>query len=358
MKLRIGIAGLHNWYHAFPLGKSAKLLPEIDLVCAAHENPQQLKQFAQTIGVKDYYTDYEEMFEREKMDAVIITAYTSLHLDLVRKAARKGLHVLCDKPLETSIEKAKEIANIVEKDGIKFMMSYPFRYSFIFRKTKELLEKGAIGKPLSIEYLAEFKIPSDWPKTDDPGWYVDPKKAGFGGFIDHSVHQLDAFRFLLGSEAKRVFGIIDNLVHKDLAVDDYGVAIISFENNVHAIIKSTWTGPVRQELFSICGTKGIISADGHQLKLKPKDGGEISHAIPPPKDIVIPIQKPSEESLYVRGKSLIREVDPYFEILEDFAESIRNNTQPPITVFDGLKSLEAAIAIYDSAKSGRIVEIP
>ncbi|MFB0523543.1 MAG: Gfo/Idh/MocA family protein [Candidatus Bathyarchaeia archaeon] len=358
MKLKIGIAGLHNWYHAFPLGKSAKLLPGIDFACVAHENSEQLEQFAQTIGVKDYYSDYEEMFEREEMDAVIITAYTSCHLDLVRKAARRGIHILCDKPLETSIKKAKEIANIVEKDGIKFMMSYPFRYSFVFRKTKELLEKGAIGKPLSIEYLAEFKIPSDWPKTDDPGWYVDPKKAGFGGFIDHSVHQLDAFRHLLGSEAKKVFGIIDNLVYKDLAVDDYGVAIISFENNVHAIIKSTWTGPARQELFSFCGTKGILSANGYQLNLKPKDGEEISYTIPPPKEIVIPVPKPSEESLFVRGKSLIREVDPYFKILEDFAKSIWNKTQPPITVSDGLKSLEAAIAIYESAKSGRIVELP
>lgn len=357
MKLKIGIAGLHNWYHAFPLGKSAKLLPGIDLACVAHENPAQLKQFAQTIGVKDRYTDYGKMFEREEIDAVIITAYTSRHLDLVHKAARRGIDILCDKPLETSIEKAKEIVNAVEEDGIKFMMSYPFRYSFVFRKTKELLERGAIGKPLSIEYLAEFKIPSDWPKTDDPGWYVNPKKAGFGGFIDHSVHQLDAFRYLLGSEAKKVFGIIDNLVYKDLAVDDYGVAIISFQNNVHAVIKSTWTGPARQELFSICGTNGIIYANGYQLSLKPKDGEELSYTIPPPKEIVIPIQKPSEEPLSVRGKSLMREVDPYFRILEDFAKSIENKTQPPITVFDGVKSLELAIAIYESAKSGRVMEV-
>jgi predicted dehydrogenase len=357
MKLKLGIAGLHNWYHAFPLGKSAKLLPEVDLTCVAHEDAEQLKQFAQIFGVKDYYTNYEQLFERKDIDALIITAYTSRHLDLVRKAARKGIHILCDKPLETSMEKAKEIVKLVEENGIKFMMSYPFRYSFVFKKTKELLEKGLIGKPLSIEYLADYKLPSDWPKSDDAGWYVDPEEAGFGGFIDHAVHQLDAFSFLLGSRAKKVCGVIDKLIYKDVPVEDYGVAMISFENGVHAVIKSTWVSPARQELFSLCGTNAIVSADGYQLRLKPKDGEEISYTIPAPKEVIIPVENPSEESLVVRGKSLIREVDPYFEVLEDFVKSIQNNTEPAIPVLAGLTSLEATIAIYQSAKSGRMMEL-
>jgi predicted dehydrogenase len=357
MKLRVGIAGLHNWYHAFPLGKSAKLLQGVDLVCAAHENPEQLKQFAHTFGIKDYYTDYEKIFERNDLDALIITAYTSQHLVLVRKAAIKGIHVLCDKPIETSIEKAREILKVVEENKVKLMMSYPFRYSFVFKKTKELLEKGIIGKPLSIEFMADYKMPSDWPKIDDPGWYVNPEKAGFGGFIDHSVHQLDAFSFLLGSKVKRVFGVVDNLIYKDAAVEDYGVAMISFENGVHAIIKSTWVGAARNEVFSLCGTKAIIAADGYQLRLKPKDGEEISYTIPTPREVVIPVKNPSEEPLSVGGKSLIREVDPYFDIFRDFIKSIRNNTEPPITALDGLTSLEASIAVYTSAKSGKIVEL-
>ncbi|MFX0199874.1 MAG: Gfo/Idh/MocA family protein [Candidatus Hodarchaeota archaeon] len=357
MKLKIGIAGLHNWYHAFPLGKAVKLLPEVDFSCVAHEDAEQLKQFAQIFSVKDYYMDYERIFERKDVDALIITAYTSQHLDLVRKAARKGMHILCDKPLEISMEKAKEIAKLVKENGIKFMMSYPFRYSFVFKKTKELLEKGIIGKPLSIEFLADYKIPSDWPRIDDPGWYVNPEKAGFGGFIDHSVHQLDAFSFLLGSKVKKVCGIIDKLVHKDVAVEDYGVAMVSFENGVHAIIKSTWVSPARQELFSICGTNAIISADGYQLRLKPKDGEEISYTIPAPKEVIIPVMNPSEESLSVRGKSLIREVDPYLNVLEDFVKSIQNDTEPPIPVLAGLTSLEATIAIYKSAKRGKMVEL-
>lgn len=357
MKLKIGIAGLHNWYHAFPLGKAIKLLPEVNLSCVAHENAEQLKQFAQIFGVKDYYTDYERLFEREDLDALIITAYTSLHLDLVRKAARKGMDILCDKPLETTMQKAKEIAKLVKENGLKFMMSYPFRYSFVFKKTKELLEKEMIGKPLSIEFLADYKIPSDWPKVDDPGWYVNPEKAGFGGFIDHSVHQIDAFSFLLESRAKKVYGIIDKLVHKEVAVEDYGVALISFENGVHATIKSTWVSPARQEIFSMCGTDAIISSDGYQLKLKPKDGEEISYTIPAPKEVIIPVTNQSEESLSVRGKSLIREVDPYFDVLEDFVKSIQNDTEPPIPVLAGLTSLEATIAIYESARSGKAVEL-
>jgi predicted dehydrogenase len=103
---------------------------------------------------------------------------------------------------------------------------------------------------------------------------------------------------------------------------------------------------------------GSTSArDGYQLRLKPKDGEEISYTIPTPSEVVIPVKNPNEEPLSVRGKSLIREVDPYFDIFRDFIKSIRNNTEPPITALDGLTSLEASIAVYTSAKSGKIVEL-
>jgi predicted dehydrogenase len=348
-KIRIGIAGLHNWYHAFPLAKAATTMPNVEVVCVAHEDPRQLNDFVQTFNIKEHYGDYEKMLERKDIDAIILTAYTSQHLDLVTKAAEEGKHILCDKPLEVSYERAERLLEVVRKSGIKFMMSYPRRYQFTPGKIKEFLKEGALGKLLSIEYLEEAQFPRDWPDSTEPGWYVDPKKAGFGGFFDHAVHQFDALWFILGTEVRSVFGVIRNLVHRNLDVDDYGVALVDFKNDVTAIMKATWTGAQYRPLLLLNGTEGDILATSKTLELRGRtrnSKGEKTWTIPPP------------ELMLTSGKMAIS-VDPYLGILNGFVNSIVNDSAPPITIHDGLRSLWASIAAYRSAESKKnVTELP
>ena len=128
---------------------------------------------------------------------------------------------------------------------------------------------GEIGDLLVLHQTCRWSIAEDWYRSGKPGWFADPAHVPGGAFIDEGIYWIDFFRWLTGSEIVQVEARMANLVHKDIAVEDWGMATFTFANGVIATLEASWTinaprrtGPSPKQnsvvRLEVIGTRGEI----------------------------------------------------------------------------------------------------
>ena len=205
--IRVGIVGLHNHYHAYPFADQlTKGVEGMTLVAVADERAELAEAFGDQYCGGDWTTDYAALINREDIDAVIITSYTSAHAEQVELAAAAGKPVLLDKPISTTLADADRIVTASEK--VPVLMAYLLRYLPAYLKVRDAIEAGAIGDVVSGFYSIRYPVGAivDSPGSGEQGWYIDPVRGGGGGFLDHGVHFTDFFRWICKSEPVTVVG--------------------------------------------------------------------------------------------------------------------------------------------------------
>jgi predicted dehydrogenase len=337
-KINIGVVGLDNWYHALPYCQALSEMEGVEFIGISDKSHERAKCAAKQYGVKKWSTDHREIIENPTIDAVIITACTSQHAELSELAAINGKHILCDKPIEVSLEKADSIIQAIEKTGVKFMMNFTRRVKPHFVKAKELIQEGKIGQIVCIVETGRFLLPKSEPNSKEPGWYARRSKAGGGGFIDHAVHQFDALRWLLDDEVEQVSGYVSNLIYKEIEVEDYGIATFKFSKGAVATVESTWTvvpPAVSCDRLEIQGIKGSITVDeiSHRVALYDEKGGTSYHF-------------------------QFEYSDIFRSLLENFVATIRNDGSPLASAWDGRAATELILAVYQSDREGRRITLP
>jgi len=338
-KINIGVVGLDNWYHALPYCQALSEMEGVEFVGISDKSHERVKCAAKQYRAKKWSTDHRKIIEDSTIDVVIITACTNQHAELSELAAINGKHILCDKPIEVSLEKADSIIQAIEKTGVKCMMNFTRRVKPHFIKAKELIQEGKIGQIVCIAETGRYLLPESEPKSKEPGWYAVRSKAGGGGFIDHGVHQFDALRWLLDDEVEQVSGYVSNLIYKEIEVEDYGIATFKFSKGVVATIESTWTvvpPAVAYDKLEIQGTKGSITID------------EISHS-------VTFYDEKKETTYHFQFEYL----DIFRSLLKNFVATIRNDSPPVSSAYDGRAATELVLAVYQSDREGgRRITLP
>jgi predicted dehydrogenase len=344
--IQLGIVGLHNHYHAFPMAEYLKRgIPGVELAAVSDERGDYAEKFAARFGVKAAYTDYRRMLERDDIDGVIVTSYTTAHADHVEAFAQAGKHILLDKPIASSREDALRIVKAVEKHKVKLLMAYLLRYMPAYRRVKELVTEGVVGKLVSAFY--SIRVPlgfiRDAPDAVLPGWYADPARGGKGGFMDHGVHFTDFFRWMFESEAHSVTAKIANLTNKDIPVEDYGIAIVTMKSGAVCTVESTWHAAdwYNPDRCTLTGTEGEI-----ELHYQKSPQIEVSGN-----------RAPYIGRVGFDWKGEERYEVCYRAIVEDFVDCIRTNRAPVPSALDGQRALEMVLAGYESDRLKRVVEL-
>ena len=264
-KWRVAILGLGHWYSAYNLARALPEYPRAELIAVGWHDKAQLDEFTGTFDV-DGYTDYDALLEHERIDIVHIAAPVSELEGLTIKAARAGKHMILGKPLAMSVEQADRMVEAVETAGVT---CFPFQGIGRLRNAelKARIDKGEIGDIVLLHQTSRWSIAEDWYNSGTPGWFVDPRHVPGGAFIDEGIYWIDAFRWLTGSEIVQVEAKIANLVHKDIAVEDWGMATFTFANGVIATLEAAWTinaprktGPSPKQNAS-CGSKSSAHAE-------------------------------------------------------------------------------------------------
>lgn len=344
---RVGILGLGHWYSAYGLARALPEYPRAELSAVAWHNREQLETFTGTFNVPGY-TDYGALLEREDIDIVHIAPPVSEIPDCTIAAARAGKHIVLGKPMAMTVQQADEMVQAVEAAGV---LCVPFQGINRLRNAglKARIEAGLIGDIVLLHQASRWSIAEDWYRSGKPGWFADPNHVPGGALIDEGIYGLDLFQWLAGSEIVQVEARTGNLVHKEIQVEDWGMATFTFANGIVATLEGAWTinaprktGPSPKQnsvlRLEIIGTKGEI------IDQKPGFPGRAILAGGAPGWV---FEQHAEELF---GPPIPNPLDHLIDCLE-------RGEQPVATIQDARKAFAAMMAAYESARGGRSVHL-
>lgn len=241
--LRIAVLSFAHT-HALSYVHALTAMPDVELIAAdpdgatAPDDAPRGAALAAELGVA-YVDTYDEAFAWQP-DAVVIAAENSRHRALVERAAAAGVHVLCEKPLATSVDDAVAMRDACEAAGVILMVAYPVRFAPAVRDAIAELRSGRLGRVLGVTGINNGKLPAE------RAWFTDPELAGGGALVDHVVHCADLLDDLLGERAASVRAVSNGILHgqRDLAVETGGLVTLQYPSGVIATIDCSWSWPM------------------------------------------------------------------------------------------------------------------
>ena len=291
-------------------------------------------------------TCLDELLDRADVDAVYIATPHYLHAQQIVQAASAGKHVLCEKPMAGSATEAHEVSAVVRRYGVKLGMAFMFRYHPVHLKMRELLESGAIGRPVAGR--AQL---SCWLPRAAGSWYQIAEKGLGGTVIDMASHCMDLLEWFFG-RSTRVAAFVSTLV-QDYAVDDMSTILQTFSCGAHGIVDCYWNVPdgACENRLEIYGTKGSMSSTG---TIGQRPDGEA---------IVIRADQAAYEPRQERDTGFERKEyrpEPKSTFLgefDSFASAIIEDREPDFPAEQAVWNVRLCDAVYRSAQTGRVIEL-
>jgi predicted dehydrogenase len=326
MAVKLGILGLAH-VHAERYLSVLDGEANIEIAGIFHDESNVGRDTAQRF--RTVYFDDLSAFLRAGMDGVIVCSETFRHKDHCLAAFQAGLHVLCEKPIATTLDDGTAMIEKAEKSGLVLKIAFTTRFSPAAARLRTLVRDGELGSILSLVGTNHGKNPG--------GWFVDPVEAGGGSLMDHIVHQLDYARWILGRDPVRVYAEMDTFFG-DIPVEDAGLVHVEFEGGALLTIDASWSRPPEfpawgDNIIEVNGTLGsaLLDTQGHRAVL------------------------------YSRGDVTARHV-PWGEntshgMIRDFISAVSGRESRGADGRDGLIALETVLAAYRSVGSGKTEKI-
>jgi predicted dehydrogenase len=346
---RVGIGILsHAHGHTNIYCRQLQKFEDVELIATWDDNAERGRQAAKLFGL-EYRPVVDDVIHDPRIDAVIITMETNRHAEFVERAAAAGKHILCQKPLATTLADCDRIITAVNKYGIKFSMVFQMRQDPVNKKIKKLLNEGAVGRVAVARRRHSIGVLLDPDFVNGPTrWHLDPV-ANVGMFFDDATHAADWFYWLLG-EPRSVMAEIDNVV-SNVAPDDNGVAIYRFEKGEIGILFNSSTTIAGVNTTEIYGDEGTIIQDY---------GDGPSTSAPRPEDVAPLRLIRKGDKAWTEFKLPIpqTQVERIAAIPRPFIDYVRGLTNETISAEEGRKSVEMVLGAYQSTQEGRRVTFP
>jgi predicted dehydrogenase len=338
--LRVGLIGCGNVAVGSHLPAYLELAPAARLAAVADPTPdrRELGRTAAGLPVADAHADALELIARPDIDMVDLCTPQHLRRDLAVAAAEAGKHILSEKPLATTPADAQAVVDAARANGVRLGIVHNYLFFAEVRRTLELIAAGEVGQ-VEVAIL-------DWLScSDNPGaaayrprWRHDPTQAGGGVLMDmlHIVYLAEAF---LGRPIERVSAWVDAR-SQDAPVEDLAIARFETDRNV-ALVNVGWGhGPGGYAVSGPAGRIEVTYRDGGSGAFEPFERLEVHGA----SGHFTETSLPAAESI----RSLIG----------DFVAAVRDGRDPVAPGEQGRHILDATLAVYASAATGRTVELP
>lgn len=339
-KLNIGIVGCGTIadIHAQAIQASSKL--------TLHSVFSRSEKKASSTGKKfnvQWQTDWEKFINDPGLDAVSICTPNGNHLDVGELAARAGKHVIVEKPIEVTLERANRLISVCEENKVALAVIYQSRFTPAIADIKRILDEKTIGEVFSGD--AYIKWYRDQQYYDSGAWRGSLRLDGGGVLINQAIHTIDLIQWFMG-DVESIYGMGATLTHERLEGEDNAVAVVRYKSGAMGVIQgSTSIQPALPRRIELHGTDGTITLNGDEVKIV-KSGDEDSGD----KDSQGPA---SGASSPLAGFS----PDPHRFQMEAIANAIYKGEEPPVSGKESLKSLAIVLAIYESTKSKKPVQM-
>ena len=330
MSVRVGIVSFAH-VHSPAYAGVLRDLAAADFVGITDEDAGRGAEAAEQFGVR-FFDSAASLYE--EVEAVIVCSENKHHARDVIPALAGGVHVLCEKPISTTIEDAKAMIQASETSDSQLRTAFPVRYLPSIARARELVRGGALGRVLAVNGTNHGQIPG--------GWFLDPELAGGGAVMDHTVHLADVLRWMLDVEVRRVYAEVDSYFGAE-GTDDAAILTLeleggSFADGAFATIDPSWSRgdgyPTWGDVtLRIAGTSGVLDVDPFAQPLRTFD------------------HETGTPSWSYTGE------DMNALMLADFLRGVEEGVPAGASGLDGLRTLEIVLAAYRSGEDHKPKEV-
>lgn len=338
----LGIGSAHA--DAAASSDKAELIAVCDLIQAKLD-----KIISRYPNVKGY-TDFDEMILNPNIDIVSICLPSAMHAEYAIKAMEAGKHVLIEKPIDITPEKALEIEEARLRLGVKVGVVHQNRNNACMKPIFEAIESGRFGKI----FLGTFGVKWYREQSYYEGWHGTWDMDGGGSLINQAVHTVDIMQWLMG-DVESVTSQMGIFAH-DIETEDLTATLVKFKSGASAtFVSTTCAYPGISTEIQIYGTNGSVEADADILKTwkfkTPSDSFDD--------------EEDEEEAmldLYGRGNRSAAKSDPMLvtghdSVINDMIDAVIGDRDPQILPMEAIKSVKIVNAIYKSAKTKTTVQL-
>jgi predicted dehydrogenase len=290
----------------------------------------------------------EELAARDDIDAVIITTPQFAHAGEALLAAAHDKHLFIEKPMTTTVADAERIIEVCAQRSLALSVGYQQRYRSVPRATYELVQSGAIGQVLTIQFNQVFQMYTDPGFGGNWSWWRDP--ASVGHILAGGVHAIDLIRWILSAEVVSVFGHSRTLreAHEP---ENTTMGLLTFSNGA---IMSLWASsacpppgfPGRIFQAYLMGERGMIDMDAYDKLQVASDGVWRTVAQQPP----VNAEQANTAFQFPRMQA-------YIDQLAAYTDAVLTGAPPPVTGEDGRIGVVVALAFLESSRTGKVVQL-
>ena len=318
--------------------------PDAQLTAFYDLNAARAQELAERYGAKSY-DSVEALLADPDVDAVSVCSANASHAQIAVAALEAGKHVLCEKPMATTLADCERMVEAAKKSGKKLMIDQNQRLAGAHVKARELIEQGEIGSVITFATAFRHGGPETW--SIDPGqstWFFDKKRAAMGAMADLGVHKTDLIQYLIGQTVEEVEAQLCTLDKKfsdgsPITVDDNAFCIYRMDGGAVGTMTASWTnyGPEDNSTV-INGTKGVLRIyddPAHTLILEKKDGARVCYDV----DAIQTNDNQTKSG-----------------VIDLFVESLKNPAVQGIDAQSVLTAMRAVFAAIESSETGRRVK--
>lgn len=255
--------------------------PDAKIVALYDINLERAQKLAEQYGAKAYAT-CEELLADASVDAVSVCSANTSHAQITIAALKAGKHVLCEKPMATTLEDCEAMLEAAKASGKRLMIDQNQRLAGAHVKAKELIDAGEIGRIVTFRTAFCHGGPETW--SVDPGagtWFFDKQRAAMGAMADLGVHKTDLIQFLTGQTIVEVSAQLSTLDKKfadgtPITVDDNAFCLYKMDGGAQGMLNVSWTNYGAEDNSTVIyGTEGVLhiyNHPEHTLVLEKKGG--------------------------------------------------------------------------------------
>lgn len=338
MKTGFGVIGAGTWGERHAATYASR--PDVELTLVCDLNADRAREVAQRHGARGWTTDYREVVAHPGIQAVSVATPDFAHREAAVAAAQAGKHILCEKPLATTIEDCQAILEAVSRTGVKLMVDFHNRFNPPFLRMKEALERGELGDPLMLYVRLNdtLFVPTQmlsWAGKSTVGWFL-------------GSHAFDLVRWLCGSEVRRVFAVSRSVVLKSRGIDtpDFFQTTLELANGTTAQVENCWvvaeTAPVIFDFkCELVGSRGTMYVDASHHRMVQK----------------YTLQEATYPDVLASPEIYGKPTGFAIESIHHFVDCVLAHREPRVTGQDGLQATRIVLAMEESARRGQPVEL-
>ena len=342
-KIQIGVIGCGKIAQIRHLPEYAAN-PAVKLYGLYDLNAARTASLAEQYGAKAF-SSYQELLDDPAIDAVSVCTANSFHCEVTVAALQAGKHVLCEKPMATTLAQCEQMVAAAQGSGKFLMIGHNQRLARAHAKAKELIVQGEIGDIVTFRTAFGHAGPETWTIDPQNVWFFDKKLAAFGAMADLGIHKTDLIQFLTGQhvvEVSAYLGTLDKKLPNGelIGVDDNAICIYRMSGGAVGTMTASWTYYGAEDNSTVLyGTKGMMRI---------YDDPSYSIAV---------VKKSGERVLYDIDRIQTNDNQTKSGVIDLWVDSLVNNKAPEISGEEALYAMRAVFAAMESAETGRRITI-